>query len=122
MSIPTTNTTPKPIKRRMRKSVITDQRKQLIVSFIHEYRRMREISPSIAEITKGIGYSEKSEGQVHTYVNQLIDEGWLRKAQGASSRSLIPIKPHDAVYAEITDEALKDIKQRQRSLRILRRL
>lgn len=111
-----------PIKKRPgRKPVITQQRKQLILDFIIEFRRVRQISPSVAEITKGIGYSASSEGQVHTYVAQLIDEGWLHKAEGASSRSLIPTRPNE-LYAKITDDNLKSIKRSQRNLHILRRL
>lgn len=115
MVMPVTKTEPR--KRPGRKPIITNQRKQLILDFIHEYRRRHEISPSIEEITEAIGYKNTSEGQVHTYVNQLIKEGWLKKAAKAVSRSLVPLKPHDAVYAKVTDEKLLPIRKR-----ILRRL
>ncbi len=98
------------------------QRKQLILDFIHEFRRVKEISPRIKEITMGIGYSNASQGQVHTYINQLIDEGWLRRVDGASARALLPAKPATESYAKITDPDCIAIKKRQRNLKILRRL
>jgi SOS-response transcriptional repressor LexA len=97
------------------------QRKQLILNFIHEYRRVRQISPSFDEIAKGIGFSETSGGTAHTYTESLIKEGWLKRVQ-AGSRSILPTKPGSESYAEITDPNLKKIAKQQRNLRILRRL
>jgi SOS-response transcriptional repressor LexA len=108
-------------KRPGREPVITQQRKQLILNFIHEYRRKREVSPTYLEIAKGIGYADNAEGTAHSLVEALVQEGWLRRTH-IGARSLIPVYPPEEQYAEITDPALKDIKQRQRDLRILRRL
>lgn len=108
-------------KRPGRKPVITPQRKQLILNFIHEYRRKQEKNPTYTEITKGIGYSNTAEGTVFTLVEALIQEGWLRKV-GEGSRSVMPVFPPDKIYSKITDPLLKDIQKRQRDLRILRRL
>lgn len=108
-------------KRPGRQPIITQQRKQLILSFIHEFRRKREISPTYVEIAKGIGYAGNAEGTAYTLVEQLVQEGWLRRVQ-AGSRSLIPVFDVKTVYAEIVDPDLINIKKRQRDLRILRRL
>jgi len=108
-------------KRPGREPVITQQRKQLILDFIHEYRRVREVSPTYVEIAVGIGYATNAEGTAHTLVEFLIEEGWLRRVQ-AGSRSILPVYPVDKVYSEITDSNLLTIKKRQRNLRILRRL
>lgn len=111
-----------PIKKRPgRKPIVTPQRKQLILSFIHEYRRKNEKNPTYTEITKGVGYSNTAAGTVFTLVEALITEGWLRRA-GTGSRSVMPVYPADRIYSEITDPLLKDIQKRQRDLRILRRL
>lgn len=113
--------TPITKKRPGREPVITRQRKQLILNFVHEYRRKREISPTYLEIAKGIGYADNAEGTAYTLVEQLVQEGWLRRVQ-AGSRSLIPVHDVKTIYAEITDPVLQDVQQRQRNLRILRRL
>lgn len=111
-----------PIRKRSgRTPVITPQRKQLILDFIHEYRRKREVSPTYLEIAKGIGYADNAEGTAFTLVEELVQEGWLRRVQ-AGSRSILPTHDVSAVYAEITDPILISIKKRQRDLRILRRL
>jgi len=108
-------------KRPGREPVITQQRKQLILDFIHEYRRVREVSPTYVEIAVGIGYASNAEGTAYTLVEALIAEGWLRRVQ-AGSRSILPVFDESASYAEIIDDNLKVIKWRQHNLRILRRL
>lgn len=111
-----------PIRKRPgREPVITQQRKQLILNFIHEYRRKREVSPTYLEIAKGIGYADNAEGTAFTLVEQLVQEGWLRRVQ-VGARSLIPVHDVSAVYAEVTDPVLISVQKRQRDLRILRRL
>lgn len=109
-------------KRAGRKPVMTPQRKELILRFIHEYRRIKEVSPTHKEIALGIGYNINAAGTAFTLVDELVQEGWLRHANANSSRSLIPIYPPETVYAEITDPELKSILKRQKNLRILRRL
>lgn len=108
-------------KRPGREPVITQQRKQLILDFIHEYRRKREISPTYLEIAKGIGYADNAEGTAYTLVESLVQEGWLRRVQ-SGSRSILPVYDASMIYAEVTDLNLKSIQKRQRDLRILRRL
>lgn len=108
-------------KRPGREPVITQQRKQLILDFIHEYRRKREVSPTYLEIAKGIGYADNAEGTAYTLVESLVQEGWLRRVQ-AGSRSILPVFDVTAIYAEVTDENLKFIQKKQRNLIILRRL
>lgn len=108
-------------KRPGREPVITPQRKQLILDFIHEYRRKRKISPTYLEIAKGIGYADNAEGTAHTLVEELISEGWLERVQ-AGSRTILPVYDAEAVYSEVTDPALLQVQKRQRDLKILRRL
>jgi SOS-response transcriptional repressor LexA len=111
-------------KPRARKQpLITRQRKQLILNFIHEYRRLNRISPNLNEIAKGIGYREDSQGTVHTLVEALVREGWLTRAvAGGRARTLIPVYDAQQVYAQITTPELKQIEKQQRGLKILRRL
>lgn len=104
-----------------KEATITPQRKQLILNFVHEYRRIREISPTYLEIAIGIGYATNAEGTAYTLAEQLINEGWLRRVQ-AGSRSILPVRPQTDVYCEITDAELIAVAERQRNLRILRRL
>lgn len=113
--------TPTPTKTRGKPSVITPQRKQLILNFIHEYRRVRKISPTVKDIAQGIGYLRESAGTVHSLINELIEEGWLERVQ-PGARTLFPTLPPDAEYAPITDPELKRIARQQRNLHILRRL
>lgn len=108
-------------KRPGREPIVTRQRKQLVLYFIHEFRRKREVSPTYLEIAKGIGYADNAEGTAYTLCEKLVQEGWLRRAN-PGSRSLIPVYDSKKVYAKITDPDLLNIKQRQRDLRILRRL
>lgn len=104
-----------------RKPIITPQRKQLILDFIHEFRRVKGVSPKIEEITLGMGYRRGSEGTAHTIINQLIEEGWLRKAL-PGARAILPVYPADKVYCPITEPDLLRIKKQQKNLVILRRL
>ena len=97
------------------------QRRQLVLNFIHEYRRIHEVSPRYDEITVGVGYSRTAGGTAFGLVKTLIDEGWLRRvAPGA--RMILPTRPATDIYCEITDPNLKLIAKKQRNLRILRRL
>lgn len=100
--------------------VVGQQRKQLVLSFIHEYRRLREISPTYQEIALGIGYAQNAEGTAHTLVEELIAEGWLKRMGGA--RSIVPARKPEDQYAIIKDDNLKLVERRQHNLRILRRL
>lgn len=102
-------------------SVIGPQRKQLILSFIHEYRRINQISPTYEQIARGIGYSAKAEGTVFTLVEELIAEGWLKRA-APGARAIVPVHPPATQYAIVKDENLKLIERQQHGLRILRRL
>lgn len=116
MSTDTANT-----KRLGRKSILTPQRKQLILNFIHEFRRLRRKSPTYAEIAKGIGFKQGTDGTVHTLVQALIAEGWLENSP-SESRSIFPLRPETDVYAEINDPDLKRVAKTQVGLKILRRL
>lgn len=106
--------------KRERKSTIYPQRRQLILSFIHEHIRVKKIPPTYADIAEGIGYSRSSAGMIHTLVEQLINEGWLMKVDSHSSRSLLPVYEADKVYCEITEPELKKIARRQHDLKILK--
>ncbi len=111
-----------PIKKRPgRKQIITPQRKQLILNFIHEFRRLRRKSPTYVEIAKGIDYADKTEGTVYTMVEGLIEEGWLEKVP-PGARSLFPTRPETDVYCEITDPELQRVAKLQKGLKIMRRL
>lgn len=102
--------------------IMTRQRKQLIISFIHEFRRVKQgISPTFEEIAVGIGYGRNSEGTVFTHVQALIAEGWLEQIV-PGARGVVPTKGVEEVYAELEDDELKRIAKKQKNLRILRRL
>ena len=63
-------------------------RKQEILDFIIEYRRINNFSPSLREIGKGVGlYSTSS---VQKYIGSLIEQGLLRQTKG-KMRSLLPL-------------------------------
>lgn len=102
-------------------SPITRQRKQLILNFIWEYRRIHEVSPTYIEIAKGISYSANAEGTAYTLCTALVAEGWLKKV-GDGARMILPAKAEADIYAEITDPSLKLVAKKQKNLRILRRL
>lgn len=108
-------------KRAGRKPVMTPQRKQLVLSFIHEFRRVKQVSPTHKETAIGIGYNANAAGTAFTLVEELVSEGWLRHAV-EGSRSIMPVYPPEKIYAEITDDECKLILKRQKNLRILRRL
>jgi SOS-response transcriptional repressor LexA len=108
-------------KRLGRKPILTPQQKQLVLNFIHEFRHLRRKSPTYNEIARGIGYSNSSDGTVHTLIKQLIAEGWLENSP-RESRSIFPLRPETDTYAEITDLKLKKIAKQQKGLKILRRL
>lgn len=111
------NTAQKPKTKRKpgRKAVITPQRKQLILDFIHEFRRKKEISPTYEQIAVGIGYKGNSEGTIYTYINELIAEGWLKRVGGV--RSVVPTRKPEEQYANVKEPELKAIQRN-----ILRRL
>lgn len=98
-----------------RKAIITPQRKQLILDYIHEFRRKKEISPTYEQIAVGIGYKSGSEGTIYTYINELIAEGWLKRVGGV--RSVVPTRKPDEIYALVKEPELKVIQRN-----ILRRL
>lgn len=98
---------------------ITQQRKQLILNFIHEYRRLKSISPSYEEIAQGCGFSGKSEGHVYMIIDELVQEGWLKRTP-RTSRSLVPLKPADEQYCPISKRKLRSIAKQQPNLRIMR--
>ena len=102
-------------------AIISRQRKQLLLNFIHEYYRVKGYYPKFVEMAKGIGFSETSEGTVYTLAMQLVDEGWLTSVPGVA-RTTIPAYPASAVYCEITRADLKLVAKKQKNLRILRRL
>lgn len=108
-------------KRTRGRSAKTPQNKQLVLNFIHEYRRINGISPKFDEIALGIGYSKNSGGAVFELVQELIQEGWLKQVV-PGARSLVPTKLSTERYAEIKDPNLQSVAKRQRNLRILRRL
>ena len=108
-------------KRRGHEAVKTPQRKQLILNFIWEYRRVKGYYPKFVEMAKGIGFSETSEGTVYTLAMQLVNEGWLTTVPGVA-RTTMPVHPANAEYCKITDADLKAVAKKQKNLRILRRL
>lgn len=101
--------------------IMTRQRKQLALNFIHEFRRIKQVSPTFEEIAVGIGYSRNSEGTAFSLIQDLIAEGWLIQAV-PGARGIVPAKGAGEEYAKITDPELKAVARRQRNLNILRRL
>lgn len=82
---------------------VMQQRKQLILWFVHLFRsRHQGISPSTRQIAKGIGYGDKSGGSAGGLVNELIREGWLRR-EIPGSRTLVLTHPWDSLYYPIED-------------------
>jgi hypothetical protein len=108
-------------KRYPREPIMANQRGQLALNFIHEYRRVKGYSPKYEEIALGVGYADTAGGTAFTLIQQLIDEGWLKGEKGIA-RSVMPLRPPTELYCEITDPDLKAIAKKQRNLRILRRL
>lgn len=108
--------------RAVKQPIMTRQRKQLILNFIHEFRRVKQgISPTFEQIAVGIGYGRNSEGTVFTHVQALIAEGWLEQVE-PGARGIVPTRPVSDEYAPIVDPDLKKIAKKQRNLTILRRL
>ncbi|HEX2905891.1 MAG TPA: hypothetical protein VHO69_03475 [Phototrophicaceae bacterium] len=79
----------------MSKTPLKDQRaasKQRIIDFVIQYRQENDISPTMREITQAIGFQERSSGTTSTYINELIEEGWLKRAVSdpKASRAILP--------------------------------
>lgn len=104
---------------RARKITIAPQRKQLILNFIHEYIRVKGMSPTYQKIGEGIGFHGKSGGKVHTLVQELIAEGWLIKVDPNSARALQPVYPADKVYCALIEPTFKKVARLQHDLKIL---
>lgn len=111
-----------PEPRKPKNTPMTDQRYQLILNFIREYRRVKGFSPKYEEIAVGIGYAQSAAGTVFTHVQNLIAEGWLKQLQPGARMVVLTERAQGETYAEITDSDLKRIAKQQRNLRILRRL
>jgi hypothetical protein len=95
---------------------IMQQRKQLILNFVHLFREQHQgISPSVKQIAHGIGYGKKSSGSTASLVNELIAEGWLyREVPG--SRTLVLSHPPETIYHEISDPDLQELARKQKRI------
>lgn len=98
-----------------RSDEILQQRKQLILNFIHIYREMHKVSPSIDEITIAIGYGPKSYGSVTPLINELIHEGWLKRAV-PGGRTLVLTHPPDEKYFPLSHPEIRKVASRQKDL------
>lgn len=108
--------------RKRKQSAKVREHKQLIISFIHEFRRVKQgISPTFEQIRAGSGYGRNSGGTAFKRVQELIAEGWLEQVE-PGARGIVPTKDVNEVYAEIVDPELKRIAKKQRNLIILRRM
>lgn len=97
---------------------VMEQRKQMILIFIHQYRdKHKGVSPTEREIAAGIGYGKKSYGSVNSLVGELIKEGWLERATTIrGSRGLIPTRPKNDAYYPIKRSDLIDITRKMQAL------
>ena len=87
---------------------VTLIRMQKILDFIKEYRAANQISPTLTEISIGIGWDDRGRGNVHPLIRQLIDEGFLVRAMPTGSRTLLLADPQPAPYYYLTPDQLKD--------------
>lgn len=105
--------------KRERKSTIEPQRMELIIRFIHEFKRINGFSPIYEEIAEGIGYGKKSGGKVHTMIQKLIAEGWLT-GKPKTARTLQPIRPETEHYCTLAEPRFKQVAKLQAGLKILK--
>lgn len=100
---------------------ITNQRRQLLLDFIHQYRHIVGISPTELEMTLAIGYAPQSDGNIGVIKKPLIEEGWLYyPVEGSRRRAIMPCKESTEWYEPIVDSDLRqrrDIIQRLRTIR-----
>ena len=81
-------------------------KKELILDFITEYRRVHGVSPVVREIRDVLGLSSTSV--VHYNVGKLIEEGKLRRAgvpteRASGARNLVPVEQPNSMKAELFD-------------------
>lgn len=85
------------------------QRKQLLLDFIHRYRQLVGISPNEVEMCLAVGYKKSSSGNVNVMKQQLVEEGWLRYAvPGGGSRTIVPIHEEIMRYEILKDGDIRD--------------
>ena len=73
--------------------------KQRILDYVKGYIHRNGTSPTIREITAAIGYKATSFGTVQVYVQELIDEGFLkRRIKGARSIQVVNPPPRAWYY------------------------
>lgn len=73
------------------------KRKAQIIDFIRQYRDDHSgLSPTYAEIAEGLGLNVNSARWIQSWVNELIDEGWLRKLPDVPQRNIVPVEPPPA--------------------------
>lgn len=109
-----------PTAKKSKASPMTDQHKQLLLNFMHEFYRVKGIYPTFEEMATGIGWL--SAGTVHkSLVEPLIAEGWLKRVH-PGARAIVPVRNETELYCMVVDPELKRVAKQQRNLRILRRL
>lgn len=64
-------------------------REQEILDYIVAYRKNNGLSPSIREISKGVGLHSTSS--IQKYIRNLTKQGYLQQTKG-KMRSLIPVE------------------------------
>lgn len=109
-----------PTAKKSKASPMTDQHKQLLLNFMHEFYRVKGIYPTFEEMAMGIGWL--SAGTVHkSLVEPLIAEGWLKRVH-PGARAIVPTREVAELYCAVVHPELKRVAKQQRNLRILRRL
>lgn len=91
---------------------IMPQRQQMILDFIHEFRESHDgVSPTDREIAIGIGYQVTSWGTVHVLIDDLVKQGWLRKAN-VGSRAYIPTRKKSETFYKVHTPKLLTIAKK----------
>lgn len=66
--------------------------KRRMLAFIRRFRAEHDgISPTYQQIAVGIGWKAVSKGTVQTYVQEMVEEGLIRRGGPREARSLIPV-------------------------------
>lgn len=71
------------------------KRKRDILIYIYNFRLRKGYGPTYAQI--GAKFGIKSPSIQQYYIEELIQDGWLRRTPGVA-RSLVPVYPVDVLY------------------------
>lgn len=69
-----------------------------IVEFVRDFVKQHGISPTLKEITVGIGYKESNFGNIQPMVKKLLKEGFLEQVRPGYRTIRVPKKLPREVY------------------------